>query len=289
MKRLLVDSIPSVGTVFPAPTDEAFHLVHVLRAKQDEAVEVLDGRGGVAQGRIHHISKRTCDIEIEAVTRAERESPLWLGVVAALPVQRNTFDSLLPGLVQLGVNHVALVQTAFGGRLKKDRDKYQKRLADITRQSLKQCGRLFLPEISLGATWPETLGLPAADEAMGFLFHPYNPASSDPASSDPASSDPASSDPASSDPASSDPASSDPASKAADAGRPHRVWLAFGPEGGFSDEEAAEAHAAGWTLQSMGPRILKMETAVIGAAYWAQARWGDGLGNQDTNPTTAVK
>ena len=43
------------------------------------------------------------------------------------------------------------------------------------------------------------------------------------------------------------------------------VTLAFGPEGGWKEEELARFEAAGWTSASLGPTILRTETAVIAA------------------------
>lgn len=240
MKRILVASLPAVGDTFSPPPDETRHLVQALRAKADETIEILDGAGGMARARIVSLGKRDCRLVIEQILTPERESPLQLDLLLALPVQRGTFDSMLPGLVQLGVNHIDLVETQFGGRLKTDRDKYARRLDEIARQSLKQCGRLRLPTISFTGSWQAALHHRQTEAC--YLFHPSPTADNNSLS------------------------------------REHQaVRLAFGPEGGFSEDEAATACDAGWRCISMGPRILKMETAVTGAAYWAQARWGDGL------------
>jgi 16S rRNA (uracil1498-N3)-methyltransferase len=50
------------------------------------------------------------------------------------------------------------------------------------------------------------------------------------------------------------------------------VHAAVGPEGGFTTCEAAAASAAGWRLVSLGPRILRVETAAIALAAWAALR-----------------
>ena len=47
------------------------------------------------------------------------------------------------------------------------------------------------------------------------------------------------------------------------------LQFAIGPEGGFTDEELAAARAAGWRPLSLGPRILRVETAAIALAAWA--------------------
>jgi 16S rRNA (uracil1498-N3)-methyltransferase len=44
------------------------------------------------------------------------------------------------------------------------------------------------------------------------------------------------------------------------------VTIAIGPEGGFSDQEVEAGRAAGWELLSLGPRILRVETAAVAAA-----------------------
>jgi 16S rRNA (uracil1498-N3)-methyltransferase len=46
------------------------------------------------------------------------------------------------------------------------------------------------------------------------------------------------------------------------------VALAVGPEGGFTDEEIAEARRAGWQTLDLGPRILRVETAAIVMTVW---------------------
>jgi 16S rRNA (uracil1498-N3)-methyltransferase len=44
---------------------------------------------------------------------------------------------------------------------------------------------------------------------------------------------------------------------------PPRIFVAVGPEGGFTEDEVASALAAGWRPVDLGPRILRIETAAI--------------------------
>lgn len=46
------------------------------------------------------------------------------------------------------------------------------------------------------------------------------------------------------------------------------ITVAVGPEGGFTDDEVTAAEAAGWRRVSLGPRVLRVETAAIAAAAW---------------------
>ena len=56
---------------------------------------------------------------------------------------------------------------------------------------------------------------------------------------------------------------------------PAAVDLLVGPEGGLSDRERDDVTVAGFTPASLGPRILRSETAAITAVALVQGRWGD--------------
>lgn len=53
------------------------------------------------------------------------------------------------------------------------------------------------------------------------------------------------------------------------------IAIAVGPEGGISEEEVAALRAHGARVVTLGPRILRAETAVVASAALAMALWGD--------------
>lgn len=53
------------------------------------------------------------------------------------------------------------------------------------------------------------------------------------------------------------------------------IVLLVGPEGGLSENEICVAEASGYTSVSMGPRILRTETAPVAALSILQSLWGD--------------
>ena len=53
------------------------------------------------------------------------------------------------------------------------------------------------------------------------------------------------------------------------------IGILIGPEGGIAQEEAGAAEAAGAHTVTLGPRILRCETAAICACALAQSLWGD--------------
>lgn len=238
MKRLLLPAIPEEGARFQPPEDERRHVQDVRRTKEGEILEILDGKGGVARARVVATSRHQMTLEVEAHLQELRDSPLHLEVAVALPVQRSTFDATLPGLVQLGANRIYLVPTEFGGRIKKDEAKYAKRLDTIATQSLKQCGRLIAPEVIITKSFDALLEQMNQPEQTNILLHPVQEPATMPASAD-------------------------------------RIGLLIGPEGGFSEPEVTQAQEHGILLKGLGPRILKLETAAIGATYWAQSQYGD--------------
>ena len=54
-----------------------------------------------------------------------------------------------------------------------------------------------------------------------------------------------------------------------------KACILIGPEGGFSDSEYEDAELAGFRAVSLGPRILRTETAAAAALAVMQANWGD--------------
>lgn len=236
MKRILVDAIPAVGARFEPPEQERHHLQDVRRAREGDVLELLDGRGGLARATVVAAGRHDLTLEVTAHLDERRESPLQLALVLAIPSQMATIDDVLPGLVQLGLNQLTLVPTAWGGRLKKESDKYLRRLRTIAANALKQCGRTQLPEFDLCDSWRQALE--RKRQRVDLLFHPTDQAPSLPA-------------------------------------QVESVGLWIGPEGGFTPEEVAEAQAAGIQKRGLGPRILKLETAALATASWAQHQWGD--------------
>ena len=238
MIRVLADELPEPGGEWTPSDEEAHHLVRVRRVKPGQAVEVIDGQGGAVRGVIAQVSKRSASIQIKERIDEQRESSLDLTIVAAIPVQANTFDAALPGLVQLGVIRIILTPTAYGGKLKKDLTRYSQRLQDIAANALKQSGRLVMPGFTFYQSWEETCRRLAQQAGLKLLFHPNS-------------------------------------EEVQVTDKVTAVTLCIGPEGGFSDEEVALAQTHSIQTQGLGPRILKMETALIGATFWAQQRFGD--------------
>jgi len=125
---------------------EFHHLVRVMRAKKGELVELVNGRGSLATGIIQEISKDKAFIVIQdLVTTAPRTTSVILA--QAMP-KINRLDFILEKGTELGADEFWL----FPGQLsvKKEFFPHQlERLQALTIAAMKQCGRLFLPKITL--------------------------------------------------------------------------------------------------------------------------------------------
>lgn len=72
-----------------------------------------------------------------------------------------------------------------------------------------------------------------------------------------------------------DPRSALPLGAGFPGGFPRAVWIASGPQGGFTPEEIERARAAGYEPVALGPRVLRADTAGVVAVAIAMHRWGD--------------
>ena len=239
MKRVLLNQIPDVGQTCQPDREEAHHLLKVRRVGAGERVEVIDARGGLALAEVA-IHNRTVTLTIVEKPDVNRESPLHLELGLGMPVSSQTFDHALPSLVQLGVTVIHLAPVTYGGRMKKDWAKYYARLDHICIQALKQSGRLIPPELIYHESWAELCAAMAKSGHCNLIFHPGGSPYEEPWCD-------------------------------LDA-----LGLAVGPEGGFTDEEVEIALENGFIQRDLGPRILKMETVLVGACFWAQNTRGDG-------------
>ncbi len=241
MKRVIVSGQPdfSAGQEIEISADEWHHLLRVFRVKDGEEVEII-GDHQIARARVLVTGKQSGQLMSEGALTDDRESCLSMSVIMAYPVHRQTFTDLVPALVQLGVSHVSLVSSIYSGKIS-HAQKIQKRFTSIADQARKQCGRLRAPKFEIQPDWTKALQQAAAHEVK-LIFHPTGETAGD---------------------------RPDPQLKI------DSVAMAVGPEAGFSDAEVMQAQEHGFQVCSLGPRILRTETAVVGACFWAQRCFGD--------------
>jgi len=214
---------------------EAHHLSGVMRAKVGDEAVLFDGSGREFVARIVTIGRREVGLVVLSKAEVNRELPRDVTLCAALP-RGDRQRWLVEKAVELGVGRFVPLQTK-RGVVQPDAGVCD-RLRRTVVEASKQCGRNRLMEIaSPGAMPPRAEWLPA--DAVRLLAHPGGDVT---------------------------------LARLTDELRtaPLRpIAFCVGPEGGFTDEEAAAAVADGWRVVDLGPRIMRIETAATALAAWA--------------------
>ncbi len=210
---------------------EAHHLLHVMRAKPGDKVVLFDGSGDEFPAQVEKLRRSEADLAILGRLTVDRElrCPLILGV--ALP-KGDRQRWLVEKAVELGVARLIPLETARS--VAQPNAKAVERLRRATIEASKQCGRNRLMEIASPEQWGDFLHS-TADAPLRLLAHPS--------------------------------LESQPANFQAPGAGP--IVVAIGPEGGLTEEEVNEASVQGWQLTSLGPRILRIETAALALASLA--------------------
>lgn len=236
MIRLFVpDPLQQGGSISPEP-DQARYLTGVMRLKTGDDLLLFNGRDGEWRASVAEVSKRGCTLAVEERTREQAGVP-DLELVVAL-VKRARLETIVEKAAELGCRRVRLVVTR---RTNADHTRVE-RLQAIATEAAEQTGRLDVPEIlapekldRLLDAWDASRRLLFCDEAGDAL----------------------------------------PALEALEGAEgPWAVLI--GPEGGFAPEERARLREAAFTTPaSLGPRILRADTAAIAALSLWQAAAGD--------------
>lgn len=150
MRRALVDSIPnSAGQTVWIPEGEAKHLTQVLRLRNGDTIEVLDGRGKWAQGKLgfkDRGGKQGAELFAELTSDAQSD-PSRLSHPITLyqcVIKGDAMEWLVEKAVELGVRKLVPIESEFSvvDFRKKGAEVFQDRWQKIADQALKQCGRL---------------------------------------------------------------------------------------------------------------------------------------------------
>jgi 16S rRNA (uracil1498-N3)-methyltransferase len=234
--RYFVDQPISADRVTLAGA-EAHHLIHVMRAAPGLNVTLFDGGGDESQAIVERVGRAEIELTVLSREHVDRELPFELTLAVALPKgERQRW--LVEKAVELGTTRIVPLLTR--RTVAQPNQQAIERLRRTVVEASKQCGRNRLMQIDPPQTWPDFIadnrdhaspGAPAATAAKQpcrLLAHVGGPDKWDAA------------------------------------GAPgDSVLAAVGPEGGFTDDEAAAAVAAGWQPVGLGPRILRVETAAM--------------------------
>lgn len=218
---------------------EAHYLAHVLRLQRGAELIAFNGRGTERQASIATLQRRGADLVLHAQLAPVAESSLELTIVQALP-KSDAMDLIVQKATELGVQTIVPVYSDFSV-VRLDAERAERRVEHwqrIAQSACEQCGR----HKPLLIRQPEPLAAALAESPSAALKLALDPRG---------------------------------AADIAAVKPPTHAVVAVGPEGGFSDADWRRLDAASFMRVSLGPRILRAETAAFAVAAIAQALWGD--------------
>jgi len=231
------------GSLIDLARDETHHLARVLRLKVGDEAFVFDGCGREYRCRILLLDNHRAQLEVVEPLTDKIESPIHLTLAQAL-AKGEKFDFIVQKATELGVRCIVPLVTRYAD-VKLSEEKSAKRLERwqrISLEALKQSGRRQLVDIAHPLTVAAFLESRAPSASL-LVF--------------------------------SERAGSAITTALAASVDPQRVIACIGPEGGWSDDELERFAAHGAQAVTLGPRILRTETAAIVALTLIQHTLGD--------------
>lgn len=239
--RLFIDAPLAPGCELRLPASAARHALRVLRLKVGDRVTLFNGDGRQYAACLLAGGERQACARIDTAAAPERESPLRLTLVQAL-ARGEKMDWVVQKATELGaVRIVPVVSTRSEVRL--DAVRGEKRVDHwraIAIAACEQSGRNVLPEIAAPLALEAFLAADTEPTPVRWVLQPGQ------------------------------------AGGLRSLGAlPPVMTVAVGPEGGFDASDLSRLYAAGYRELSLGPRILRTETAGIAALAALQAVYGD--------------
>lgn len=233
--RLYVEAALGPDIAVPVEGNPAHYLLSVMRVRDGDTVLLFNGISGEWTARAEQVRKRDLALRCEAQTRPLETVPDFWLCVA--PIKKGRIDLVAEKACELGVARLVPVRTE---RSVVDKVKDERLRAHLI-EAAEQCGRTALPDLADLTTLPALLAGWPAERALFFADETGGRAM--------------------------DAAFADHSGSAA---------LLVGPEGGFTPAERALILACPQAVSiSLGPRILRAETAAIATTACWMARNGD--------------
>jgi len=235
--RLFTDKPLNPDARLQLSDQQTHYLQHVMRAQEGTPLALFNGQDGEWHATITRISKRETEIKLDHLLRAQAASPdLWL---LFAPIKRDAVDWLGEKATELGASVLQPVFTKHTavGRINTDR------LRANAIEAAEQTERLDIPEcreaqdlVKILGSWPEDRTLIFCDES----------------------------------------GKGEPPSECLLPLKGKKLAVLIGPEGGFSQSELDMLRALPYArAMTLGPRILKADTAALASLTIIQAYIGD--------------
>jgi 16S rRNA (uracil1498-N3)-methyltransferase len=237
LTRLYVEHRLTPGAELALGEDQSHFLANVLRAKPGDALHLFNGRDGEWRGTIAAIKKRAVTLHIEKQTAPQSGVPdIWLCLA---PIKRTPLDYITQKAAELGVARIKPVLTR---RTIVERVNVDRMRANAI-EAAEQSGRLTVPEVDEPVSLDKLISGWKSDRRLVFC----------------------------------DEAREAPPAAEALRNAARGPWaIIIGPEGGFDPEERSLLRHQSFVVPvSLGPRIMRADTAALAALAVWQSSLGD--------------
>ncbi len=242
MQKFIIPDINSIPCTATITDQDAKHIFKVLRLTRGDHIHLTNGKGQDFTGLIKECSPSEIQLDIIEKQASKTESPIEITLCTGMLKSRK-MDLVIKHITQLGIQKWMpffcdrSIPTPNPKKVRKRISRWE----TIAKESLKQCRRSRLPKITTPVSLEEVLNL-SRDDDVKITF--WENATKGLATLTPI--------------------------------KPiRRVTILIGPEGGFSKEEISFIESYGFNSYSLGPRILRAETAAISSSTLIQHIFGD--------------
>jgi len=245
MRRFFIEESKVTGPIISITGSDAAHIKKVLRMKPGDRIGLFDGRGFEYEARIENLTAKSVEVSIARRFLSASESPAQIIVAQAL-LKDKKMDTLVRQLTEIGVARLIPFTSIRSVPIpdQKRLSARRKRLEKIAIEALKQCRRGHVTEIVETVTFNDAIKMDdECDLKIVFWENESKPISD--------------------------------AIQHIHDRHYRKILAALGPEGGFTEKEIEDARACGFVTASLGPRILRAETAAITACTILQYLFGD--------------
>ena len=236
--RIFENSIIQLNEIIRLSENSAQHIRTVLRLKQDDVIVLFNGDGHDYKAKISKIDKRDVLVTIFEAEKRNTLSPFHIHLGQGL-CRGEKMDFVIQKATELGVQTITPLITEYSNvKLSDDRlDKKQLHWQNVADSAAEQSGRTDCLIIHNAKEVSEWFKLPF--DGLRLVLEPNSTASIKSLT------------------------------------KHDSVQLLIGPEGGLSPQEIEQSILYKFTAITLGPRILRTETAALSASSILQCMWGD--------------
>ena len=237
--RVFINQKIISSEIISLPEDKVHHITHVLRLRVGDQIKLFNNTGLEFRAEIIEATKKTIRVQVKDDGQLENESPLTITLCLAIS-RGSRMDFSIQKAVELGVTTIIPIISEFGN-VKLTDNRTENKLSHWTKiivGAAEQSGRNRLAELQSPITFNEWTN--SESTATKLILHPGAEQTMSKINL-----------------------------------QDDKLTLMIGAEGGFSDSEFQKALDNNYIPISLGPRILRTETAVVCSVSNAQQLWGD--------------